>query len=317
MKMLGFIILLGTWGCVAAMAGSDIVPMHLAGQLLYDEATGQFSEISRLSREQRPYWSARDATGLLQIHDSNVAMLQWADMPAQKEIGGISYSWFTNSQDSDGQNSFAIMIYQNENGYNSTGRELVAGFMLDNVPGSDGPLNEYWGFYLKLTPVAPFTLDGADLDGDGLVDFGYMIRTRVLRTPGARWGQAFAAPTDPNQPEYTSGSEHCYDQFVGENYVGTNCVEPPLAPFYFELLEPACPNSTSGAKCRGDLNSDCVVDLQDLAILLSSYGVHGAPAWWEGDIAPYGPGHPIPGDQAVNLEDLAELLSSYGENCSR
>ncbi|MFQ5807676.1 MAG: dockerin type I domain-containing protein, partial [Phycisphaerae bacterium] len=60
--------------------------------------------------------------------------------------------------------------------------------------------------------------------------------------------------------------------------------------------------------CVGDLNGDGVVNLSDLAILLSSYGkCEGEPGYIpEADLEP---------DGCVNLTDLAVLLAHYGETC--
>ena len=64
-----------------------------------------------------------------------------------------------------------------------------------------------------------------------------------------------------------------------------------------------CPNEG----CEADLNGNCVVDLSDLAELLSNYGMPGGIA--DGDINP-------PHDGMIALDDLAFLLSQYGEDCN-
>lgn len=61
---------------------------------------------------------------------------------------------------------------------------------------------------------------------------------------------------------------------------------------------------TTCAACPGDLNNDRVVDLGDLAILLSDYGCSGGGC--SGDLN---------GDGATDLGDLAALLSHYGDHC--
>jgi hypothetical protein len=48
------------------------------------------------------------------------------------------------------------------------------------------------------------------------------------------------------------------------------------------------------------------VDLEDLAILLSNYGVTGDATYTDGD---------LDGEGDVDLTDLARLLSAYGTNC--
>lgn len=59
------------------------------------------------------------------------------------------------------------------------------------------------------------------------------------------------------------------------------------------------------ADCVADLNGDGVVALEDLAILLFSYGESDASPE-EGDLN---------GDGAVGVDDLAILLTAYGEAC--
>ncbi|RMF79056.1 MAG: sulfatase [Planctomycetota bacterium] len=56
--------------------------------------------------------------------------------------------------------------------------------------------------------------------------------------------------------------------------------------------------------CSADVNGDGLVDLTDLAIVLSTFGDGGAPA---GD---------VDGDGDVDLTDLAILLSEFGASCN-
>jgi len=56
----------------------------------------------------------------------------------------------------------------------------------------------------------------------------------------------------------------------------------------------------------GDLDGDCDVDLGDLAILLSNYGVSSGAAYEDGD---------LDGDGDVDLADLSALLAVYGTTC--
>lgn len=57
---------------------------------------------------------------------------------------------------------------------------------------------------------------------------------------------------------------------------------------------------------NGDLNCDCVVNLEDLAMLLGNYGTTAGANYFDGDFN---------GDGAVDLADLAELLMRYGGEC--
>ena len=58
--------------------------------------------------------------------------------------------------------------------------------------------------------------------------------------------------------------------------------------------------------CVGDLNGDRVVNLDDLAQLLSHYAATGDVSYYMGDLD-------FDGD--VDLDDLAEMLSRYGDTC--
>jgi hypothetical protein len=59
-------------------------------------------------------------------------------------------------------------------------------------------------------------------------------------------------------------------------------------------------------ECYGDLDGDNDIDLSDLAILLSNYGMTGGAEYADGD---------LDGDGDVDLTDLAELLAVYGTTC--
>ena len=60
---------------------------------------------------------------------------------------------------------------------------------------------------------------------------------------------------------------------------------------------------------RADINGDCRVGLEDLAILLSHYGQTSGATKCDGDIEPPG------GDGDVDLSDLTVLLAEYGVLC--
>jgi hypothetical protein len=59
--------------------------------------------------------------------------------------------------------------------------------------------------------------------------------------------------------------------------------------------------------CRGDLDYDYDIDLTDLAILLSNYGMPYGALYGDGD---------LDGDRDVDLTDLAGLLAVYGTVCA-
>ncbi|MBU0617587.1 MAG: hypothetical protein KKI02_07710 [Planctomycetes bacterium] len=80
-----------------------------------------------------------------------------------------------------------------------------------------------------------------------------------------------------------------------------------------DACESGCPNAgSSGSYCDADIDGsgDCLVNLADLAQLLSNYGMSSGATHDDGDIDPPG------GDGDVDLGDLATLLSQYGDNCN-
>jgi hypothetical protein len=93
----------------------------------------------------------------------------------------------------------------------------------------------------------------------------------------------------------------------GQQYACYTLVEPPV-----------CPNpGASGSYCSADINpsgpSYCVIDLQDLGVLLATYGK-----------CPGDPGYdPVanlvendPPDGCIDLADLGFLLAQYGDDCN-
>jgi C1A family cysteine protease len=71
----------------------------------------------------------------------------------------------------------------------------------------------------------------------------------------------------------------------------------------FEVVQLHC---EGGAECFGDLDGDDDVDLNDLATLLSHYGMASGAVYEDGDLDE---------DGDVDLTDLASLLSVYGTTC--
>jgi hypothetical protein len=63
--------------------------------------------------------------------------------------------------------------------------------------------------------------------------------------------------------------------------------------------------ATLGADCPGDLNSDSVVDIGDLATLIANFGdTSAAPE--DGD---------LDDDGDVDIADLALMVNRFGESC--
>jgi hypothetical protein len=295
-----------------ALAGPEILPISGTGYLIYDEATGKVSQQTGWTRFGHSVWAATDMTGQFLRVSPPENVLDWGDIACPVSIGGFGFASYTNSRDADGDLYAVISVYAEENGWNSTDRVYVGGFVIDNIPASTYPPNEYWGYAWRVELTTPLlVLDGSDIDGDGLTDFGYRLFFSV-RTPGAVHGPAIAIA----DPEDAPGADEWYDLFLEEDYVGTYSLGADRQ-IYWEISAPSCPNpGDSGWYCLADIDGsfDCTVGLADLSMLLSNYGMTAGATPLMGDIDPYD--EFFPGDGDVDLGDLSEMLSQYGDDCS-
>ena len=293
-----------------ALACPGILPISRTDYLVYDVATGAVRPATAGERYGHPLWAATEMTGYFLGVSPPEGVLDWGDIAGPAAVGGFSFAQYTNSQAADGHLSALIAIYTEENGWNSTGRVYVIGYVIDNIPGSTHPPNEYSGHIWGVDVYTPLALDGNDLDGDGLVDWGYFQFFSVT-TPGAVHGPAIAT-FDPNM---APGADEWYDLFRDGNYVET-CSLGPFHQLYWAMFAPSCPNrGDSGRYCSADIDGsfDCIVSLADLAVLLAHYGMTAGATPLMGDVDPYDAY--FPGDGDVDLADLAELLMQYGDDC--
>ncbi len=88
-------------------------------------------------------------------------------------------------------------------------------------------------------------------------------------------------------------------RFVAEDAGNNSIVEAAVDDLLVQVQ--TCQNP-----CPGDLDGDRVVDLTDLAILLSNFGITGATPD-QGD---------FDGDGDVDLSDLSVLLNAFGQTCN-
>jgi hypothetical protein len=294
----------------AALAGPEILPIGGTDYLLYDEATRKI--VSQPGPQRcAPFWAATEMSGFILPLTANESVLDWGDIAGPVPIGSFSFTYYTNSQAVDGDLWALIAVYEEENGWNSTGRVCVGSLLISNIPGSTHPPDEYWGYVWGVELSTPFVLDGSDLDGDGLVDFGYQFRF-AGGTPDAVGGPAIAI-YDPN---LAPGADEWYDLFRDGNYAGTYSLGS-FHQLYWAMSAPSCPNrGESGRFCMADIDGsyDCIVGLEDLAQLLAHYGMTTGATPLMGDVDPYDEWYP--GDGDVDLADLAELLMQYGDDCN-
>ncbi len=310
-------------------ASPEILPISGTGHLCYDEGSGKVTPASNLRNYGYSLWAATQWSGYFFAQETTELTLDWGDIDGPVAVGGLGFAEYTNSQADDGDLKVVLMVYGEENGWNSTGRVAIAGYLIENVPGSAHPAEEYWGNIWGLDILTPFVLDGSDLDGDELTDFGYAHWFETIPTPGALAGPALVY-MDPNGlPARPPGVDGWFDIFLDPNlysdpnlsdaiYDGTYSICNTFQ-FYFELFAPSCPNrGESGRYCLADIDGsfDCLVNLADLAECLSYYGMTTGATPLECDLDPYDPDGCDHGDGDVDLADLAELLGQYGDNCN-
>ena len=147
--------------------------------------------------------------------------------------------------------------------------------------------------------IGSFTITG--LPGDGLHLLTYDEMT-PLELPEHIWMEFdFSNSSEAglvlyNPPTVGSSQDLFYVHGVDRYVLG----HPYVANFGLGLWigdEPSCP---------GDLNGDGQRNLDDLAEMLSNYGITSGATPEQGDMN---------GDGAVNLDDLAGLLAVYGQPC--
>lgn len=259
-------------------------------------------------------WESTERNGWFFAMEPSEALLDWADVAGGHTIDRITIGYATNSLNPITAN---VRIFVNENGFDDHPREQLAFLRLTGLPGrpADAPGDHYaWLVTVDLEDIEKsFVLDGPDLDGDGLVDFGYLFHTSLQ--PGAWAGPLLALPPSP---EAGPGIMDAWDIFeVNPNdpndfaYAWTFDFRHVFLQTYLRLhAAGAAPDCASDLCAAADVVPDCRVDLADLSVLLSNYGVTSGATFADGDIYPPG------GDGAVNLGDLSLMISLFGQDCS-
>lgn len=90
---------------------------------------------------------------------------------------------------------------------------------------------------------------------------------------------------------------------TADTYVATGTFDPLIARGYGVIN---AFNAGQQPGCLGDFNGDHVIDLSDVATVLSHYGIHGAVRYKDGDADTNG---------SIDLSDLATVLANYGLGC--
>ncbi len=335
---------------VPAFASPQLRPVKGMHYATCNTATGELTPTPGPQRYGGVVWSSTYDTGwYFPSYAHGWVVLDWGDCgdPADPcTINGFQFAYATEMMLPDRLDA-VIWFFGEENGFNSCARVPLAGFRFIGLP-TGGPTWDGWIVTIDLEDSGyEFTIDGSDVDADGLVDFGY---TYWFDGPPAGSYTGPLISGDPNGFADAPGQEDAFDAFFldmadpNEGLPGT-CDGTywfgghPYGQFWMELYEgtwcsPGCPEpGASGKYCTADVwpndgdgwwnpwfEGDCRVQLVDLATLLSNYGTTSGATHEQGDVWPEnGDGwweDWNDGDGRIDLEDLAELLSQYGDDCT-
>ena len=320
---------------VPALASPDIMPtanIKSIASVGIDPVSGQTYDVGSYDRYGTEiYWTVTDYLYFSWVPGDPYLVLEWGDLAAPGvgfEIGAFHCTYLATAGPGPGTDIVLTWI-ADENGFNSTTRVPWARLTLLNFPGTPYAQPPNWGsgwdFFIDIQSIPwIWTLDGNDIDGDGLIDMGYSIWFKDVPAPCQGMGTLFG-PYAPIGTE-DGGAEDAFDIFGDPNYAtyyGTYWFggpPNPFAQFQMQWHGLGCPNDGIDPPgifdyCYTDIYpviGDCIVNLSDLGVLLPNYAGTATPYTFnQGDVYPV-----VFGDGLVNLSDLGQLLAQYGDNCN-
>lgn len=321
-----------------AFADSELLPVSGIRHANYNVATGEITRPDgHEGRAGAICWDSTRTSGSFSGRLTSQVVLDWGDVSADCESAACFQIGY--ATDSSAPITVDVIFYSDENGFGSVGRVPLAAFRLAGLPGGVSGPGIYNGWLITVTPTSPIDLSNggtaADLDADGLIDFGYSFQ---FRGTGDGSGGAIErhgpiiADADPNVVPFPApGIEDAFDRFsvdpnnppgpndllipdVNVLFDGTFWFGGPPGPFAQWYLQLQAGNGVPACNQPGcetsDINGDCLVDINDLAVLLSNFGTATGATFADGDIDPAG------GDGDVDITDLAIMLSDFGTNCN-
>jgi hypothetical protein len=307
---------------IGAAADGRLWRVDQTRHVAIDLRTGARAPLHGALRGLEPCWDSSQNAFYFTSRDRDEVLLDWGDLAADcaQRINAVTISYGTIDMPEDVE--LDIVFYENDDGFNSTGRDLNSVLRLSGLPHATTP-GAYVAWVVTLELAAPIDLSGAgDLDGDHLGDFSYTFHFRNAPLND----QGFVGPVIAGDPNVATGAEDSLDIYrlepndpagpddvllpgVNITYYGTFWFRVPFGQFYM-VLQQGDPNTPFA--CLGDIEppgGDCDVDLSDLAILLSNFGVTSGATRDNGDI------QPDAGDGDVDLGDLSLILAEFGQAC--
>lgn len=170
--------------------------------------------------------------------------LDWGDVATGTVVNGFQLAYAT---DSTVPIDIIVAFYDSENGVNTPGAEVLFVMEFLDLEGSASGLFEAFAYDIDLEGGGEFTIDGADLDGDGLSDFGYGYHT-TSGGLGTATGPLLSSPEGLGSGVGAPGIEDFYDRYAplgkhaGSAYVSTVDVSPaggnPFTQYHMILYTP-------------------------------------------------------------------------------
>jgi hypothetical protein len=319
-------------------ASPDIMPaMKVKGYTTvgYNLATGETYPLPPQQRFGRQMWWGGYGSGYFYGQWSSTApqdgTMDWGDIAAGSGIGGMYLALIGSQTPSTPGYDVVCTWWGDDNGFNTTTRDGLYRLTLVNMPGlpyAPPGWGSGWTFSIDFQTFGWIpVLDGNDLDGDALSDFGYSYWFNNIPAGTVVLG-TLIGPYVPIGTE-TGGAEDAFDLYADPNlvtYWGTYWFGgSPFAQFMAQYNSTDCPNAGTTPPgvldfCYTDIypvgpSGDCLVNISDLGQLLPNYsGDPNAPAtqtFFTGDVYPK-----YFGDGVVNISDLGQMLAQYNDNCN-
>ncbi|MBI5865787.1 MAG: hypothetical protein HZB38_15045 [Planctomycetes bacterium] len=199
----------------------------------------------------------------------------------------------------------------------------VAGLMTSGDPTASGPSGTLGSFLATSSLGIKGAFDNAnDLGVEGGNDLSTLADTATL-------GGEFAIPLsllgNPTQvcvfAIVTGDNGYQSNQFLPTDDTSTLFGNIACTPTdwntisgsqfaCYTLGSQGCPQpGGTGNHCTADVNGDCLIDIADLALLLSAFGSQ------PGD-GTYNPAADLAPPTGIDISDLTTLLSQFGDNCN-
>jgi hypothetical protein len=195
---------------VPAFGSPELLLVRGTHYATYNMATGKLTPTPGPARYGPPVWSSTHSTGwYFGSYAYDWVVLDWGDIAGPVRINGFQFAYATDMLLPDRLDTI-VWYYAEENGFNSAGHVPLAGYRITDLP-TGGPTWGSWTVTVDLEGGFEFTIDGSDMDADGLVDWGY---TYWFQGPPAGSYTGPLISGDPNGFDDAPGQEDAFDVYL-------------------------------------------------------------------------------------------------------